>query len=116
VPEDVDKDGYDIIQVPEVAACGVKGGRVRVFTVPALRSATEQPGEFSSFRNKVSGQQKMHGGTVGNRVAGGKQSAGHGALQRTGGRSSQPARSVGGGKQQLLPFVKTKAGGSVPGL
>lgn len=71
VPEDVDRDGYDVIQVPEGAARGVYGGRVRVFTVPALRSADEQPGEFSSFGNKRSGQQNRSDG-IGKKMGRGK--------------------------------------------
>ena len=42
VPEDADSDGYDVIRVPKDAACGMKGEKVRVFTVPMLRCADER--------------------------------------------------------------------------
>lgn len=41
VPEDTDSDGYDVIRVSKDAARSIKRGRVRVFTVPALRRSDE---------------------------------------------------------------------------
>jgi FAD binding domain of DNA photolyase len=35
-----DSNGYDVIDVPQGAATGVRGGRVRVFTVPGIRGAS----------------------------------------------------------------------------
>lgn len=41
-PEDIEWDEYDAIQVPEGAATGVKGNRVRVLTIPSLRRPEEE--------------------------------------------------------------------------
>ena len=41
VPEDTDSDGYDVIRVPKNAARSIEGGKLRVFTVPALRRSDE---------------------------------------------------------------------------
>ena len=62
-PDDVDGGGYDVIDVPEGAAEGVAGGRVRVFTVPGLRGPVAKVGEHSKFRNNVAaGRGRGRGG------------------------------------------------------
>lgn len=76
-PDDIDSGGYDVIDVPEGAAKGVRGGRVRVFTVPGLRGATAAVGEHSAFRNKTfPGRGRGRGGRGGGRDGGGRSRGG----------------------------------------
>lgn len=113
VPEDVDGGGYDVIKVPQGAARGVRGGRVRVFTVPGLRSAESNSTEFSSFRNKFSAGKAPAG-------RGFKRGGGYGRknLSVPGsdgskmGADTQAKKFGTTGKQTVLPFVPVKGCGS----
>lgn len=95
-PEDVDGGGYDVIDVPEGAAVGVAGGRVRVFTVPGLRGPAAAVGEYSKFRNNVAAGR---GGGRGRGRGGG----------RGGGRDVRGGRKVvAGGQKTLREFMPAK--------
>lgn len=79
-PDLIDAGGYDVLAVPPGAAKGVKGGRVRVFTVPGVRGKSR--GEMGKVARGGGG-----GGAAGGR--GGKSGAKKGGGRGTGKRTRQ---------------------------